>query len=85
MIASTWSLRWFCGFKVMASRPALGVALIGETPITDTTPVTSASLRMMASISFCSALHFVERDVGCGFGHRGDQAGVLQRQEAFRA
>ena len=38
----------------MASRPALGVALIGETPITDTTPVTSASLRMMASISACS-------------------------------
>ena len=38
----------------------------------------------MASIWFCAALHFVEGDVGAGLRHRGDQAGVLQRQEAFR-
>ncbi len=52
MIASTRALRALRGFKVMASRPALGVALSGLTPITDTTPVTSASVRMMASTSF---------------------------------
>ncbi len=31
-----------------------------------------------------AALHFGEGDVGAGFGHRRDQAGVLQRQEALR-
>ena len=30
------------------------------------------------------ALHRLEGDVGAGFRHRGDQAGVLQRQEALR-
>ncbi len=40
--------------SVMAMRPAFGVALSGVTPITDTTPVTSGSLRIAVSTWFCS-------------------------------
>ena len=38
----------------MASRPAFGEAFIGDTPITDTTPVTSGSLRNAVSTVACS-------------------------------
>ena len=38
----------------MASRPALGVALSGLTPMTETTPVTSGSLRIALSTAACS-------------------------------
>ena len=37
--------------SVMAKRAAFGVALIGVTPTTDTTPATSGSLRIVASTS----------------------------------
>ena len=40
--------------SVMASRPAFGVALIGVTPMTETTPVTSGSLRIAFSTVACS-------------------------------
>jgi len=53
MMAATRSSRSPRGFSVMAMRPALGVALSGLTPITETTLATSGSARMMASISAC--------------------------------
>ena len=82
MMVAIFALRWSRGFSVMASRPALGVALSGLTPITDTTPVTSGSVRMTVFHLLLPALHFGERDVGAGLGHRGDQAGVLQAAES---
>ena len=53
MIASTPDVRWSRAFKVICSRPALGVALSVLTPMTDTTPVTSGSARMTSTTS-CS-------------------------------
>ena len=38
----------------MARRPALGVGFIRLTPMIETTPVTSGSLRMVASTCPCS-------------------------------
>ena len=54
MISATTALRSPRGFSVMARRPAFGVALSGLTPTTETTPVTSASWRILSATSFCS-------------------------------
>ena len=51
MMGPTVSLRSSRGLSVMASRAAFGVALSGVTPTTETTPVTSGSLRIAVSIS----------------------------------
>ena len=68
----------------MASRPAFGVALIGVTPMTETTPVTSGSLRIASSTCGLQPLHLGERDLLPAFHDGEDEAGVLQRQEALR-
>ena len=70
--------------SVMASRPAFGVALIGVTPITDTTPVTSGSLRIAVSTVRLQPLHLGERDLLSALHDGEDEAGVLQRQESLR-
>ena len=54
MTVVTGVLRWSRERSVMASRPAFGVALIGVTPMTETTPVTSGSLRIAFSTAACS-------------------------------
>ena len=54
MIVVTGVLRSSRERRVMASRPAFGEAFIGDTPITDTTPVTSGSLRIAVSTVACS-------------------------------
>ena len=56
----------------------------GLTPTTETTPVTSGSCRIAVRDELLQPLHLGEGDFGAGFGHGGDQAGVLQRQEALR-
>ena len=84
MTVVTVVLRWSRERSVMASRPAFGVALIGVTPMTETTPVTSGSLRIAVSTSACSRFISAERDLLPAFHHREDEAGVLQRQEALR-
>ena len=65
-------------------RPALGVGLSGETPSTETTPVTSGSARISVLDLVLLALHRLEGDIDAGFGHRGDQPGILQGQKALR-
>ena len=47
--ASARTSRALRGFSVMVSLPALGVALTGLTPITETTPATAGSARTMSS------------------------------------
>ena len=78
-------VRWSRGRSVMASRPALGVALIGrDADHRTTTPVTSGSLRIAALDHGPQPLHLGERDFCAAFHHREDEAGVLQRQKALR-
>ncbi len=48
-MASTRSARSSRGFRLITSRPALGVAFSVLTPITETTPATLGSLRIAAS------------------------------------
>ncbi len=48
-MASTRSGRSSRGFRLMTSRPALGVAFSVLTPITETTPATLGSVRIAAS------------------------------------
>ena len=83
-ISVTLDLRSSRGFRVIFRCPVLGVGLSALTPTTETTPSTSGSLRMASATLFCSRCHLGERHLGCGLHHRGDEAGVLQRQEPLR-
>ena len=53
MTAVTLDLRWSRGFRVILRWPALGVMLMALTPTTDTTPVTSGSVRMASAAASC--------------------------------
>ena len=70
MIGDRRSLRSSRGLSVMASRPAFGVALSGVTPTTETTPVTSGSLRIARLDLAAQPLHLGERDVLAAFESR---------------
>ena len=63
-ISSTHALRSSRGRSVMASRPAFGVGLIGLTPTTETTPVTSGSCADRVLDLRLQPLHLGERHFG---------------------
>jgi hypothetical protein len=72
------------GRNVIAKRAAFGVALIGVTPTTDTTPATFRVLADGRLDVGAQPLHLGERDLVAAFHHREDQTRVLLRQEALR-
>ena len=82
MISSALACRWLCGFSVMKKRPVFSPRAAARTDRRGE----AGDVRIPGDDGGKRLLlfhHAGERNVLCGLGDAGDQAGILLREEAF--